>query len=295
MSLIQAWLQSWSTFIGILLLSAVPLSANVAIAAFVASDSTTKSVETAISQAEKRNSSFCPESLSSTIDTIIQVPAFSTSRWGILVEPLSASDPLYSYQEDDFLIPASNVKLLTTAAALKTLDTQQHYDSASIRDRVRFINLTSNNQSADALLRYLGGPHVIKDILTPLGINPNSYRQVDGSGLSRYNMATASTFVAILKAMHGDVEGNVFYESLPIAGMSGTLRHRFQNTSVQGQLRAKTGTLRGVRALSGFLQHPDYDVLVFSIMVNQPNQSGQVLLGAIDQIVLRLSQLRSCD
>ncbi|HHP7243738.1 MAG TPA: D-alanyl-D-alanine carboxypeptidase [Elainellaceae cyanobacterium] len=295
MSLIQTRLQSLATFIGILLLSASPVSTGMAIAAFVPSDSATQSIDTAVSQTERRNSSLCPESLSSTIDAIIQGSAFSTSRWGILVEPLSASEPLYSYQEDDFLIPASNVKLLTTAAALKTLDTRQPYNSASIRERVRFINLTSDNQSADALLRYLGGPHVIKDILTPLGINPNSYRQVDGSGLSRYNMATASTFVAILKAMHRDEEGNIFYASLPIAGMSGTLRYRFQNTSVQGQLRAKTGTLRGVRALSGFLEHPDYDVLVFSIMVNQPNQSGQVLLGAIDQIVVRLSQLRSCD
>ncbi|MGJ3248776.1 MAG: D-alanyl-D-alanine carboxypeptidase [Elainellaceae cyanobacterium] len=295
MSLIQAWLQSLATFIGILSLGAVPFSAKMAIAAFVPSDSTTKSIETAASQSDQRNSVLCPESLSSTIDTIIQVPAFSTSRWGILVEPLSASEPLYSYQEDDFLIPASNIKLLTTAAALKTLDTRQPYNSSSIREQVRVINLNSDNRSADALLRYLGGPYVIKDILTPLGINPNSYRQVDGSGLSRYNMATASTFVAVLKAMHRDEEGNIFHASLPIAGTSGTLRYRFQNTSVQGQLRAKTGTLRGVRALSGFLEHPDYEVLVFSIMVNQPNQSGQVLLGAIDQIVLRLSQLRSCD
>ena len=95
--------------------------------------------------------------------------------------------------------------------------------------------------------------------------------------------------------MSANEERTIFYSSLPVAGVSGTLRHRFQNTSIQGQLRAKTGTLRGVRALSGFLNHPDYDMLIFSILVNQPNQSGEVLIGAIDEIVMRLSQLTSCD
>jgi D-alanyl-D-alanine carboxypeptidase/D-alanyl-D-alanine-endopeptidase (penicillin-binding protein 4) len=237
----------------------------------------------------------CPDLLEPTITSIIERPMFASSRWGILVEAADSNQTLYAHNANEFLIPASNIKLLTTAAALQDLSWRSPHNALSIRGLVRTINLTSNNRYADALLSQIGGPQVVKERLAILGINPNSYRQVDGSGLSRYNMATPSTFVSILKAMSSDEEGNVFYSSLPIAGVSGTLRYRFQNTSVQGQLRAKTGTLRGVRALSGLLNHPDYDVLVFSILVNQPNQSGEVLIEAIDEIVMHLNQLTRCS
>ncbi len=60
-------------------------------------------------------------------------------------------------------------------------------------------------------------------------------------------------------------------------------------------VHAKTGTLRGVRALSGYMDHPEYGVLVFSILVNQPNQPGSSLVRAIDEIVLRLNMINSCD
>ena len=88
--------------------------------------------------------------------------------------------------------------------------------------------------------------------------------------------------------------GEVFYRSLPVAGQSGTLRRRFQNTTLQGQVRAKTGTLRGVRALSGYLNHPDYGPLVFSIIVNQPGQSGTQMLQAIDAVVEQLARVTPC-
>jgi D-alanyl-D-alanine carboxypeptidase/D-alanyl-D-alanine-endopeptidase (penicillin-binding protein 4) len=131
-------------------------------------------------------------------------------------------------------------------------------------------------------------------MLTPLGVDPNTYIQADGSGLSRENRVQPSTFVTLLAAMQAREEGDIFYESLAIAGVSGTLRNRFRNTPVQGRLHAKTGTLNGVRALSGYLETDGYGTVIFSIVVNQPGQSGSVMLTAIDEMILQLSQLETC-
>jgi len=57
---------------------------------------------------------------------------------------------------------------------------------------------------------------------------------------------------------------------------------------------AKTGTMTGVSALSGYVDVPDYQPLVFSIMVNQSNQSVSTIREAIDEIVVLLARLRSC-
>ena len=59
-------------------------------------------------------------------------------------------------------------------------------------------------------------------------------------------------------------------------------------------MRAKTGTLRGVRALSGYVESPTYGPLIFSILINQPGQSGSVMLRAIDQMVLQMAQVSPC-
>ncbi|MEO0408815.1 MAG: D-alanyl-D-alanine carboxypeptidase, partial [Cyanobacteria bacterium P01_A01_bin.135] len=233
---------------------------------------------------------YCPQTLHSRIQRIIDQPTFRTARWGIVAETLSG-EVLFHRNRDRLMIPASNIKLLTTAAALQTFGGMD----MRLQTWVGIVNRESNNQSADALLARLGGPGQVKAALNSLGVDPNSYRQIDGSGLSRANAAQPGTFINVLKAMWNRPGGEVFYRSLPVAGQSGTLRYRFQDSMLQGQVRAKTGTLRGVRALSGYLSHPDYGPIVFSIIVNQPGQSGRQMLQAIDAVVQELSRLTPCD
>jgi len=237
---------------------------------------------------------FCVSDMQTAVDGVIQQPTFAGASWGVVMESLDTGENLYSHNENGYLIPASNVKLLTTAAALQTLRFNSDSDWAAFHNWINITNRDSNNGYADSLLRRLGGPEVVRAALTPLGVDPNSFRQVDGSGLSRYNMAKPQTFVSILRGMDASPGRYIFYRSLPIAGQSGTLRNRFLNTSVQGKVRAKTGTLRGVRALSGYLEHPRRGTLVFSIMVNQPGQSGTTMLRAIDQMVLSLMAVEDC-
>lgn len=238
--------------------------------------------------------SACTVQLQSSITPIIERPTFQSAQWGVVIEPIDQQVPLYSYNDDSYFIPASNIKLLTTAAALQFLRFTNDNDLFAFHRWIQVTNRDSNNGYADALLRRLGGPQTVNQALASLGIDPYSYRQVDGSGLSRYNMAKPKTFISVLKAMTVAPGNNIFYGSLPVAGYSGTLRNRFRSTPAQGLVRAKTGTLRGVRALSGYLDHPYHGTLVFSILVNQPNQSGTVMLRAIDEIVLETLGLEQC-
>jgi D-alanyl-D-alanine carboxypeptidase/D-alanyl-D-alanine-endopeptidase (penicillin-binding protein 4) len=253
----------------------------------------TQSVEIHVPPPEKDTpNNFCKASLSPVINGIIRK---YPNNWGILVKSLDNGQVLYSHNANKFFIPASNNKILTTAAALQVVKPQTIIKSSiSLTRWVRVTNLRSNNYYADTLLRFIGGPTKAKAALTRLGVNPKEYRQRDGSGLSRRNLSTPNALVATLEALHFSPQKELFYSSLPIAGISGTLRRRMNKTPAQGVVYAKTGTLRGVRALSGYLRHPQYGTLAFSIIGNNGRVSGSYLVRTIDRIVVQMTQYRPC-
>ena len=242
-----------------------------------------------------KDNGVCSNSIEPVIDNITQRPEFNRGKWAILVQSLGGTN-IYSLNPDSYMVPASNVKLLVTAAALQKLDLNGKIRSTSIPDWIKVTNLRSNNAYANVLLRYLGGSNSVQQTLTSLGIDANGYRLRDGSGLSRNNLATPRTLVSTLRAMYHAKGNDVFLASLPVAGISGTLKNRLRHTTAEGSVRAKTGTLRGVKALSGYMEHPEYGILVFSIITNQPNnQSSYSVVRAIDEIVLQLNSLASCQ
>lgn len=171
-------------------------------------------------------------------------------------------------------------------------------------------NQNSNNLYAEALLRTLGvslgnpstnteatnevGLRVVRATLTKLGVDPNGYVLADGSGLSRHDLVSPEALVQTLKVMARSPEAVVYRASLPVAGISGTLQNRFRNTPAQGILQAKTGSMSGIAAISGYLDYPNYEPLVFSMIVNQSDQSATVLRQALDEIALSLTQLHRC-
>jgi serine-type D-Ala-D-Ala carboxypeptidase/endopeptidase (penicillin-binding protein 4) len=169
------------------------------------------------------------------------------------------------------------------------------------------INQSSNNFYVESVLRLLGkttlgsspstaqqGLAVLKQTLTRLGVNGVGYQLVDGSGLSRKNLVSPRAMVQTLKAMAQPQYRDSFRASLPVAGQSGTLRRRFVGTAAQGRLWAKTGTLQGVTALSGYLDRPDQPSLTFSILVNHSTQPTPVLQQAVDRVVMAITQLKRC-
>ena len=180
-------------------------------------------------------------------------------------------------------------------------------DSPPLADLLYETNQESNNLYAEALLKTLGrvqtpgslnatesGVAAVKAILTTLGVNPQGIAAVDGSGLARRDRVSPEALVQTLQAMAQSPEAAVFRRSLPIAGVSGTLSSRFRNTAAQNRVFAKTGTLTGVLSLSGYATPPSYPPVVFSIIVNYGSGSASTYRGAIDEMVLVLTRLRSC-
>ena len=150
------------------------------------------------------------------------------------------------------------------------------------------LSISPDDDSAEIGLKQM------KATLTALGVNPESYVLVDGSGLSRHNLLSPDAIAQTLQLMSQTPHAKVYRASLPVAGVSGSLKNRLRNTAAQGRVYAKTGGMTGVSALSGYLDVPDYQPLVFSIIVNQSDQSFATLRQAIDEIVLLLTRLRSC-
>lgn len=168
------------------------------------------------------------------------------------------------------------------------------------------MNQDSDNAYAEALLKTLGrlqdpssldsttsGVAAVRSILTDLGVNPNRYRMVDGSGLAGNNRASAEAFVQTLQAMALRPDGDIFRRSLPVGGVSGTLSSRFRGTPAQGIVSAKTGTISGVVALSGYVTPRNYSPIVFSILVNSGN-SASTVRASVDSLVVALARLQNC-
>ena len=112
----------------------------------------------------------------------------------------------------------------------------------------------------------------------------------DGSGLSRYNYATADLIVAILRRMYDDPRHrDAWVEALAVGGQAGTLQKRFAGTQGEGRVRAKTGAISNVRALSGYVPAANGEQLVFSIIVNNVKATSDEIYKVVDAAVLRLA------
>eukprot|EP00741_Cyanophora_paradoxa_P001379 tig00000480_g1335.t1 len=118
------------------------------------------------------------------------------------------------------------------------------------------------------------------------GADPSGVLLVDGSGLSRRNAASPEALTQTLRgiALHSP-HRRIFFESLPLAGRSGTLRSRMRGTSAAAVLRGKTGTLMGVSALSGYVHG-----MAYSVIVNHGLESSVELRKPIDEICVQLAR-----
>jgi D-alanyl-D-alanine carboxypeptidase/D-alanyl-D-alanine-endopeptidase (penicillin-binding protein 4) len=138
--------------------------------------------------------------------------------------------------------------------------------SAPLASIVRFMDMRSDNFTAEQLLKFLaltiaergtsaaGGQAVVRS-LAAAGIPTAGIRIVDGSGLSQDDRLTAATLVGILQAFHADPAlEKVLVHALPVAGVSGTLRNRMRTPALQGHVLAKTGTTSLASSLSGYVK-----------------------------------------
>lgn len=110
---------------------------------------------------------------------------------------------------------------------------------------------------------------VINEQIRKMGMNPDNYKIIDGSGLSYNNAISPELEIAFLKYAYDNPEiYKYFYASLPIAGVDGTLSRRMQNSTAYHNVRAKTGTLNGLSSLAGYATASNGHQLAFCI-INQ--------------------------
>ncbi len=134
------------------------------------------------------------------------------------------------------------------------------------------------------------GIEAVKTFLRGAGVEPRGqFVMADGSGLSRHDYITANGTTQLLTYMSTHRYANVFRDTLPIAGVDGTLRNRMKGTPAAGNLRAKTGTISGVASLSGYVTSGAGERLVFSIIINNYPEESSSRRSFIDSIALLLA------
>ena len=109
---------------------------------------------------------------------------------------------------------------------------------------------------------------ILNDFLAGIGIKKGDVLLEEGSGLSRRDLITPEATVTLLNYMSRSRLGETYKSALPVAGVDGTLQNRMKGTPAAGNVLAKTGSLRYVYTLSGYLTTASGERLAFSIMLN---------------------------
>jgi serine-type D-Ala-D-Ala carboxypeptidase/endopeptidase (penicillin-binding protein 4) len=112
------------------------------------------------------------------------------------------------------------------------------------------------------------GVEAMNDFLAAAGVKQGDVLLEEGSGLSRRDIITPNATVALLAYMQRHRLADDYRNGLPVAGVDGTLQNRMKGTAAAGNARAKTGSLRYVYALSGYVTTAAGERLAFSIMLN---------------------------
>jgi len=196
-------------------------------------------------------------------------------------------------------------KEATTAAQARTV--LGTHTSVPLSDAVKLVNKISQNLHTESLLRTsaqeacLHGP-----VATPpqnckaltsddyatfaakfyadAGIVAGDVVQTDGSGLSRHDLATPRAFVTLLQYAMKQNWFDAYYDSLPVAGVDGTLEDRMKNSAGATRIHAKSGSLQHVRTRSGYAELPNGRRLIFSFMSNNMGSKGHEATEALDAL-----------
>ena len=156
-------------------------------------------------------------------------------------------------------------------------------ESRRLNDILTEMNKFSNNYIAEQLIRAIADKkfgkasdvdkaiNLVSNYLKEMGLDKNSFEIVNGSGFSRMNRIKPTEMIKFLDHVYRDFGiAPEFVNSLSIAGVDGTIRRTHKTDFLTGNMRAKTGTLTGVRSLAGYLSYKD-KIYAFIIAANDPN------------------------
>ena len=185
-------------------------------------------------------------------------------------------------------LPADAKHLCTRSHSISEVMKQMMKESDNLFAECTYYQVAASSGKRPAKAK--DAQEIEKDLLNKIGLNADDYSLADGSGLSLYNYLSAEAQVALLR--YAWQTPNIFqtlFPTLPIAGEDGTLKRRMQDTAAQGRVWAKTGTVSGVSALSGYLVAPNGHYIAFSI-INQGVKQGSAGRRFQDRVCAALCQ-----
>lgn len=200
-------------------------------------------------------------------------------------------------------VPSPTPREAAPATAPATTEPLLELVSPPLSEIVKATNKESLNLYAERLAlrftrertgfdRYTDLRKAMADELTRRGVSSRDLRPVDGSGLSRYNLATANGLARVLFTSLQEPYGAALLESLPIAGVDGTLISSGTSAETVGRIRAKTGTLSSQKAYVGVAERPhdaEHPRVVFSLMLgNMDEQPALSSAGVFDRFAQAL-------
>jgi serine-type D-Ala-D-Ala carboxypeptidase/endopeptidase (penicillin-binding protein 4) len=176
------------------------------------------------------------------------------------------------------------------------------HPSPPLLDILRVIDKVSQNLYSELVLREAGrvaageatrqaGLHELYAMVARMGAPAGCCYFQDGSGLSRQTLVTPQATTRLLLHMYRSEHRDVFLSLLPMGGVDGTLSNRFAGEEENAKrIRAKTGSLAHVSALSGYVSSKTYGEVAFSILLNHFNGESKDARSVIDKLALALAE-----
>ena len=174
------------------------------------------------------------------------------------------------------------------------------YYSQPLSEIIQYTNNKSYNVSAETCLKMSGlkkydagtwecGLKAVYDLLGENSVQKSGMELHDGSGLSKANRVSPKAMGTFLMNIRTEPWFETLYESLPIAGESGTLKTMFDGTPVKGKLRAKSGYMKSVRAYAGYVPNQKNEMMAFCIIVNNYSGNAFALKKKLEQLMVNVS------
>jgi D-alanyl-D-alanine carboxypeptidase len=224
-------------------------------------------------------------------------PLLENASLGYMVVDVTAKDPVViaDYHSKDLMIPASTLKIFVTAAALE-------YFGKPVIPEVMVTNQMSVNWRSSKLLRKIGGKvyntpttaagaKAILDFWTTKGVDTEGMNFYDGNGLSRNNAISPKQLVDALYVMRTSPYYQVFYESLPLAGLTGTLHKAMRGSAAEGRVHAKTGTIGKVKSFAGYVSTVTGKKLIFSLIVNNFDCRVKLMKKKLEAVMITMAEM----
>ena len=231
------------------------------------------------------------------LKTLHADPMFRNATLGYMILDVTKRDPVVVAEENakKLMQPASTLKIFVTGAALEIL-------GPPVVPEVTITNLMSVNWRSSKLLRRIGGKvfneattgagvKAILDFWSTRGVDTTGMVFYDGNGLSHSNAISPKQLVDALYAMRTSPWYMTFYESLPLAGLTGTLHRAMKGTAAEGRIHAKTGTIGKVKSFAGYVTTVSGHKLVFSLLVNDYDGRVRQVKKKLEEVLVRMAEI----